>query len=317
MIDLFPFSGLPVAVLGLGPHGIAAARSLSLSGAEVLAWDDDPAHRAAAAEAEVPLRDLTDVDWREPVSLVIEHDIPHGESNAHAVIAAARSANCEIIADSELLARAQRDAAYVALVSRDHAGDALDIFEHVLQISGRETEVGGDQARPLLALHGMDLGGVYVIDMPPARADVTVSITFDAAVYLDLGSGPWPPCATREETVTASRWVFHRQTGPKGAVVSVDGATGRQILAELSAKGEQIVIPISGQSRTPGGVYVVDGVLYDDIAGNADAVTDLPLDPSAAGQSDGLLAASVYATAIILNISPPAAMASLRSYFID
>lgn len=317
MIDLFPFSGFPVGVLGLGAEGVAAARALSLSGAEVWAWDDDPARRAEAEAAEIPLRDLTEVDWRELVSLVIEHDIPHGDRAADAIVAAARTANCEVIADSELLARAQRDAAYVALVSRDHASRALDIFGHVLQISGRETEVGGDEVRPLLDLHGLDLGGVYVIDMPPARADLTVSITFDVAVFLDLGSGTWPPCPTREETVQASRWVFHRQTGPKGAVVSADSATGGEILEILLAKEEQIVIPVSGRSRAPGGIYVVDGILYDDVGGNADAVTDLPLSPSPSVENDALLAASVYAAAIVLNISPPAAMASLRSFFAD
>ena len=317
MIDLFPFSGYPVAVFGLGAVGIAAARALSLSGAEVWAWDEDPARRAAAEAADIPLRDLNGIDWREPVSLVIEHAIPHGEGAAHAIVAGARAADCEVIADSELLARAQRDAAYVAVVSRQHGGAALDIFEHVLQVSGRETEVGGDEARPLLDLHGLDLGGVYVIDMPPARAELTVSITFDVAVFLDLGSGAWPPCTSREETVQASRWVFHRQTGPKGAVVSVDSATGLEILRDLSAKEEQIVIPVSGRSRTPGGVYVVDGILYDDIGGNADAVTDLPLTSSPSDQSSALLAASVYAAAIVLNISAPAAMASLRSFFAE
>jgi UDP-N-acetylmuramoylalanine--D-glutamate ligase len=163
----------------------------------------------------------------------------------------------------------------------------------------------------------MDLGGVYAIAMPPSRADLTVSITYDAAVFLDIGSGAWPPCLDREESLAASRWVFHRQTGPKGAVVSADSAAGRQVLKELSVKKEQIIIPVSGQSRTPGGIYVVDGVLYDDMEGGAMAITDLPISKSAAGKTDALLAASVYATAFLLKISPPAAMASLRSYFAD
>ncbi len=317
MIDLFPFSGFPVAVLGLGEEGIASARSLSLSEAEVWAWDDDPARREAAEAADIPVRDLTGVDWRELVSLVIEHHIPHGTDNPHPIVAAARAGGCEVIADSELLARAQRDAAYVAVVSRAQAEETLNIFEHVLPITGLEAEVGGDGGRPLLDLHGMDLGGVYVMDMPPARADLTVSITYDAAVFLDIGTGAWPPCQDRDDTLAASRWVFHRQTGPKGAVVSVDSAAGRQVLKELSLKKEQIIIPVSGQSRTPGGIYVVDGVLYDDMDGDAMAITDLPFSRSDSDQSDALLAASVYATAIILNVSPPAAMASLRSYFSD
>ncbi len=313
MIDLFPFSGFPVAVFGLGKEGMASARALSLSGAEVWAWDDDPERRAAAEVEDIPVRDLREADWQELVSLVIEHDIPHGDKAPHPVVAAAKAGGAEVIADSELLARAQRDAAYIAVLSREHDSEALDMFEHVLGVTGREAEVGGDQARPLLDLHGLELGGVYALSMPPSRADITVSITFDAAVFLDIGTGAWPPCRDREETMAAGRWIFHRQTGPKGAVVSVDGAAGRQMVEELSDEAEQIIIPISGQSRTPGGIYVVDGILYDDVGGEGTPITDLAVTSNA----ESLLAAAVFAAAKIINISPPAAMASLRNYFSD
>jgi UDP-N-acetylmuramoylalanine--D-glutamate ligase len=315
MIDLFPFSGYPVAVLGLGPEGVATARALSRSGAEVWAWDDDEAKRAAAAAAEVPLRDLNGLDWREPVSFVIEHTIPHGPAGAHPLIGAAKAANCEVIADTELLARAQRDAGYVAIVSRTRATEALDLFGHVFQISGRETEVGGDAGRPPLGLYPLEFGSIYVFDMPPARAELTLSITFDAAVFLDLGNGAWPPCETREETIAASRWVFHRQTGPQGAIVNVDDATGRRIHDDLVAKRDQVVIPISGKSRAPNGVYVAGGILYDDLGGRAEAITDLPLPSDEIKDVDPVLAAAVYAAAVVLDIPKHAAMASLRSFY--
>jgi len=321
MIEPFPFAGYPVAVLGLGPEGMASAQALARSGAEVWAWDDDADRRAAAAAADLPLRDLFDLDWREPVSLVIEHTIAHGTADArgaagpHPLVAKARAAGCEVIADSELLARTQREAGYVAIVSRRAASPALDLFAHVFSVSGRETEVGGDAARPLLKLYPLELGGIYVLDMPPARAELTLSITFDAAVYLDLGSGAWPPCATREETASASRWVFHRQSGPKGAVVNVDDAEGRRICEELAGRGDQVVIPISGRSRAPNGVYVAGGILYDDLGGRADAITDLPAPSEAHAAKTPLLAAAVYAAAVMMDIPKHAAMASLRSFF--
>jgi len=315
MIDVFPFAGYPVAVLGLGPDGTATARALARSGAEVWAWDDDADKRAAAIAAELPLRDLNTLDWREPVSLVIEHTIPHGPSNPHPFVVAAKAANCEVIADSELLARAQRDAAYVAIVSRNRASTALDLFGHVFQISGRETEVGGDADRPLLGLYPLEFGSVYVLDMPPARAELTLSITFDAAVYLDLGDGAWPPCSSREETISASRWVFHRQTGPQGAIVNVDDATGRRIHDDLVAQRDQVMIPISGKSRAPNGVYVAGGILYDDLAGRAEAITELPAPSEEIKEVDPVLAAAVYAAAVVLDIPKHAAMASLRSFY--
>ena len=315
MIDLFPFAGLPVAVLGLGPEGLATAQALIASEAEVFAWDDDAGRRAAAGD--LPLRDLCEIDWREPVSLVVEHTIPHGESAAHPAVAAARAAGCEVIADSELLARAQRDATYVAVLSRQSASAALDLFARVFSVSGRDTEAGGDAERPLLALHPLELGGIYVLDMPPARAELTLSITFDAAVWLDLGIGAWPPCATHAEFLRASRWVFHRQTGGMGAIVNVDDAAGRALYEDLAAKAEQLVIPISGRSRAPNGVYVAGGVLYDDIGGHAEAVTDLPLAANGKDGANPLLAAAAYATAVTVGIPKHAAMASLRSAFLE
>jgi len=314
MIEPFPFEGFPVAVLGLGPEGMAAARGLLAAGAEVWAWDDDAGRRAAAED--IPLRDLMQIDWREPVSLVIEHTLAHGKEHAHPLVAAARAAGCEVIADAELLGRTQRDAGFVAIVSRGNASPALDLFAHVFSVSGRETEVGGDAARPLMQLYPLDLGGVYVIDMPPARAELTLSITFDAAVFLDLGAGAWPPCATREETVAASRWVFHRQSGPRGAIVNVDDAEGRRAYEELAARADQVVIPISGRSRAPNGVYVAGGILYDDLGGRDEAITDLPVSGEAhAAASTPLLAAAVYAAAVMVDIPKHAAMASLRGFF--
>jgi len=54
MIDVFPFSGFPVAVFGLDAEGLVAAEALAHAEAEVWAWDDDDAARACAEEAGIP-----------------------------------------------------------------------------------------------------------------------------------------------------------------------------------------------------------------------------------------------------------------------
>lgn len=315
MIDVFPFNGFPVAVLGLGPGGLAAARALHLSGAEVSAWDDAADNRAEAAALEIPILDLSNIaDWREIVSLVVEPEIAHGKVDAHPLVAAARAAGTEVISDAELLARAQRDARYVAVVSRDNGPAMLDLMEHVLGVTGNEAEVGGDDERAILGLHPLELGGTYVLDMPPGRADSTVSITFDAALFLGIGRGSWGGYGTSDEIREAVDWVFHRQTGQRGAIVNVDEAAGRAVFEMLQARRNQVVIPVSGISRVPGGVYMGGTVLYDDIAGRADAVIDLALPDGGNRRRDGLLAAAAYGTAMILDIPPHAAMASIRSF---
>ncbi|MDF2765783.1 MAG: murD, partial [Rhodospirillales bacterium] len=63
MIQLPSYAGKTVAVLGLAKSGLAAARALAASGAEVWAWDDDPAKRAEAEQAGVPVTDLAAAHW--------------------------------------------------------------------------------------------------------------------------------------------------------------------------------------------------------------------------------------------------------------
>jgi len=163
MIECFPFAGYPVAVLGLGGEGRAAARALHLSEAEVSAWDADAAHRDDAAEDEIPVVDLSGVDWREFVSLVIETSIPHG-SDPHPYVRATLDAGSEVISDAELLARSQRLAEYVGVTGTDGAEFVCQLIHYLLTLSGKEAEMGGFPLSPLMDLHPLD-GGTT----PPGR----------------------------------------------------------------------------------------------------------------------------------------------------
>lgn len=315
MIDLFPFSGFPVAVLGLGQTGLATARALDLSGAEVMAWDDDPDRRDAATEAGIPLRDPALIeDWREVVSLVIEHDVPHHGTTVHDLVTAARAAGTEVICDVELLARAQRDARFVAVASRGAEPETLDLIGHVLAVTGNDCEIGGDPRRPVLDLHPLELGGTYVLGMPPGRADTTLSITFDAAVVIDTGLDGWGGYHRMAEVSEALDWLFHRQTGGRGAVVGIDTAPTRRIADRLRGRKGQTVIGVSGRRPVRGGVYPEAGALVDDIGGTADRIMPFSEPRDAGEQASALRVAATYATARMLGVPPHAAMAALRAH---
>src|SRR3546814_8943086 len=109
----------------LGKSGLAAARALHASGAEVWAWDDSEDQRAKAREAEIPLVDLNSVNWQEVTSLILSPGIPHSFPAPHPAVAEARKHGVEIIGDIELLARSQRNASYVGITgtrSEDRSG---------------------------------------------------------------------------------------------------------------------------------------------------------------------------------------------------
>ncbi len=314
MIDLFYFSGLPVAVLGLGTSGLSAARALAASKADVRAWDDDPARREAAAREGIPVVDLAACDWRELTTLVISPGIPHRHPAPHPVAALAREHNCEIVSDIELLARAQRNASYVGITGTNGKSTTTALIGHILETAGREVAVGGNLGTPALALEALESGGLYVLEMSSYQLEITVSITFDVAVLLNISADHLERHGGFEGYVAAKRLIFHRQTKPRSAIVGIDDETSRGIWEALRDADEQLVVPISGCRAAPGGVYVEDGVLVDDSDGQAVRALDLRPIPSLPGVHNWQNAAAAYAACKALNVPPPVITACMQSF---
>jgi UDP-N-acetylmuramoylalanine--D-glutamate ligase len=314
VIDLSFFAGLPVAVLGLGKSGLAAARALHASGAEVWAWDDNEDQRAKAREAEVPLVDLNQVNWQEVTSLILSPGIPQSFPQPHPIVAAAKQYNVEIIGDIELLARAQRNAQYLGITGTNGKSTTTALIGHIMKLSARRTEIGGNLGTPVLTLEPLENDGCYVLEMSSYQLELTLSITFDVAVLLNITPDHLDRHGGFEGYVKAKRLIFHRQTKPRTAIVGVDDATCRAIHDALKQAGEQIVVGISGERAVPGGVYVENGVLIDDSDGKGVAAIDLKEVASLPGSHNGQNAAAAYAACKAVGVDPAVICACLRSF---
>ncbi|HIP78837.1 MAG TPA: UDP-N-acetylmuramoyl-L-alanine--D-glutamate ligase [Kiloniellaceae bacterium] len=314
MIDLSFFSGLPVAVLGLGKSGMAAARALQAGGGEVWAWDDSEDQRAAARAAEIPLVDLNQVNWQEVTSLILSPGIPHTHPQPHPVVEAARAHNVEIIGDIELLGRAQRNARFLGITGTNGKSTTTALVGHILQLAGRAVAVGGNLGTPALTLEPLDLEGVYVLEMSSYQLELTRSITFDVAVLLNISPDHLERHGGFDGYVAAKRMIFHRQTKPRSAVIGVDDETCSEIYGALKAADEQDVIPISGQRIVPGGVFVEDGVLIDDMDGARVPALDLKEIASLPGTHNWQNAAAAYAACRAIGVDAPVIAACLRSF---
>lgn len=315
MIDLFYMNGLPVAVMGLGKSGIATARSLMASGAEVLAWDDNEDTRARAREAEIPLTDLSTVNWPEIPTLVLSPGIPHLHPKPHPVAAAAREAGVEIVCDVELLARAMREARYLGVTGTNGKSTTTALIGHILQLGGANVQIGGNLGTPALALDALYEGGTYVLELSSYQLERIFSITFDTAVLLNVSPDHLDRHGGLEGYIAAKRQIFHRQTKPRAAIIGVDDPHCRKIHEELAAAGDQIVIPISSAGKpVQGGIYVIDGVLYDDQEGEAIAALDLKEIASLPGAHNWQNAAAAYAACKAHGVDRAVITACLRSF---
>ncbi len=314
MIDVFPFAEFPIAVFGLGRSGLVTSLALVESDAEVSAWDDDEEARDRAADEGVPLVDLYKCDWSEHTTLVLSPGIPLHHPEPHPIVKMARDANVEIIGDTEILARTQRDAAFIGITGTNGKSTTTALLGHIMQVSGREAEIGGNLGIPALDLEPMSGDGTYVLEMSSFQLEMTKSITFDVAVLLNISPDHMDRYDGMDDYIAAKRLIFHRQTKPRTTVIGVEDDFCRAIYEELIAADEQVVIGVSGTGKVKGGVYVINGVLVDDTDGKETPVTDLKVIPSLPGSHNWQNAAAAFAAAKQAGVALPAIMACIQSY---
>ena len=314
MIDVFYFYKMPVAVLGLGKSGIATCKALMASEAEVWAWDDNEDARQRARDQGIPLVDLYICNWAELTSLVLSPGIPLTHPKPHPVVEMAQKANCEVICDVELLARAQRDATYVGITGTNGKSTTTTLIGHILRLTGRDVEVGGNLGPAALTLDPLEEGGIYVLEMSSYQLDLTLSITWDVAVLLNISADHLERHGGMDGYIAAKKQIFHRQTEPRSAIIGIDDEYCEKIYEELADIGDQIVVPISGVRRVHGGVYVTDGVLIDDMDGQEIPVCDLRTIPALQGAHNWQNAAAAYAAARALGLGVDEVVEGLRTY---
>jgi UDP-N-acetylmuramoylalanine--D-glutamate ligase len=264
MIAVFPFEGIKTAVLGLGKSGLVAAKALIKGGAEVLAWDDDAKKRETAAAQGIPIVDLGAADLSDVPSLILSPGIPHTWPTPHPTVARAKAAGLEIIGDIELLARTQREAGWVGITGTNGKSTTTALIGHILSVTGRDVAVGGNLGTPALALDDVRAGGLYVLEMSSYQLELTISVTWDVAVLLNITPDHLDRHGGMEGYAAAKKRIFHRQTSPRAAVIGVDDPICREIHDELVRVGDQIVIPISAEGPVKGGVWAEGGFLVDD-----------------------------------------------------
>ncbi len=294
MSGAFPpdvFAGARLAVLGLGRNGAAAAAALDAMGAQVLAWDDDPARRAAIAHPVDPAA------WGRIDALVLSPGIPHRLPAPHPVAARAIEAGVPVLSDAELLFRAARRsgsaARFVGITGTNGKSTTTALLAHILAEAGFAVAAGGNLGPAALALPLLGAGGVYVLEMSSYMLERLETMRFDAAAMLNLSPDHLDRHGDMAGYAAAKREVFARQGAGDLAVIGIDDAHARAMKAALAGSPAR-VLTISGQA--PADVTGQGGVLRD----AAGPILDLAQAPALPGAHNAQNAAAAAAIALAL-----------------
>jgi UDP-N-acetylmuramoylalanine--D-glutamate ligase len=253
------FSGKRYAVVGLGNNGLPAALALQAMGARVVAWDDNPAARAAAGS----------LDLRDPVpgpfdfdALVLSPGIPHLLPKPHPAAQRAIEAGVPILSDVELLFQAVRAsgsrARFAGITGTNGKSTTTALLAHILGCAGLPVAAGANLGPAALSLPLLPHDGVYVLEMSSYMLERLASIRFDAAAMLNLSADHIDRHGDMAGYAMAKRAIFDRQTGEDLAVIGIDDAGSRDMAAWLETRPARVVrvtgadVPLARGPALPG-----------------------------------------------------------------
>lgn len=328
MIPVQSMSGLTIAVLGLGRSGRATAEALREGGAEVILWDDSADSRAAAEAEGWALADLTrDATWSQPIAaLITSPGIPHLYPQPHPAIAQAYARGVPVDNDIGLFFRsyATEDWAgfdttprVIAITGSNGKSTTAALVHHILDESGRPTQLGGNIGRGVLSLEPAQDGEVVVLELSSYQTELARALTPDVAVFTNLSPDHLDRHGGLGGYFAAKRRLF-AEGGPDRAVIGVDEIEGRFLANQMAqSPADDRVIRVSSGARLEGfgwSVFARKGFLSEWRKGRQVASIDLRDIPGLPGAHNHQNACAAYAATRAIGLGPRPIEAALHSF---
>ncbi|MFC3053033.1 UDP-N-acetylmuramoyl-L-alanine--D-glutamate ligase [Kordiimonas pumila] len=311
MITAPSYQGKTIGVFGLARTGVAAVHSLVASGARVWAWDDKPESCVAVGAV---AHDLYEADFSELDALMLAPGVPLEFPEPHKLVRKALAAHIPLISDIDIFQSARKTLAnhtVVAITGTNGKSTTTALIGHIVDMLRLPCVIGGNIGTGVLALNPLPEKGVYVLELSSFQLDLTQSFKADIAILLNVTPDHLDRHGSFENYVDAKAKLFGMQKTKKGvAIIGVDDESG----AKLAATLDQLVIPVSVKRYIKGGVYVLDGILYDDTKGDQLVVGNLKDAKALQGSHNWQNAAAAYAAIKHMGFAPDKILSALSSF---
>ncbi len=217
MITSPVFAGRKYAILGLARSGVAVAKSLSASGAQLVAWDSREEARMAVADI-ATIADPMAIDLSGFDGVVVSPGVP---LNKHPIAEKAHTAGVPVIGDIELFALARSTLPphrVVGITGTNGKSTTTALVHHVLKNAALQVRIGGNIGVPILSQRPMAAGGVYVLELSSYQIDLTHSLACDVAALINLSPDHLDRYNGYEGYVESKARLFAMQTAKQHAV---------------------------------------------------------------------------------------------------
>jgi UDP-N-acetylmuramoylalanine--D-glutamate ligase len=311
MIASSAFAGKRYAVLGLARSGLATARALIESGAQVTAWDADEAKRAIVPPG-VVLADPMEIELTGFDAIVVSPGVP---LNTHPIAARAKVAATPIIGDIELFAEARAGLPghrVVAITGTNGKSTTTALIHHILVTAGMPATLGGNIGLPILGQEPLPEGGVYVLELSSFQIDLTRSLAADVAVLTNITPDHLDRYDGFDSYAASKARLFTMQRPGQFAVIATDDERTRALAQHL---GDRVTPPLGmdGMLGAPLGMPPMP-VGPTIVAVSATDVADQSAWPSLQGPHNAQNVAVAEAACRLLGVTEAAIVQGLRSY---
>ena len=314
MIPVTTFKGRKVALFGLGGSGIATAHALREGGADVVAWDDNPASVQKALGEGVAVSDLTALDWSSLSALVLAPGVPLTHPKPHWSVDLARGAGVEIIGDIELFSRERAAHApgspLIAITGTNGKSTTTALIAHILKASGRDTQMGGNIGRAVLTLDPPSPDRFFVLECSSYQIELAPSLRPSAGILLNLT----PDHLDRHGTMQRYAEIKERLVaGSDTAIVGIDDAYAQQIADRLERAGKPVIRISKRLPLTDG--YFADGTdLMEAVEGQYSRIAFLEGIGSLRGQHNAQNALAAIAACLEVGLDLGEIQSGLESF---
>ncbi|MFD1882332.1 UDP-N-acetylmuramoyl-L-alanine--D-glutamate ligase [Paracoccus pacificus] len=327
MIPVQGVENQTIAVLGLGRSGSATAAALKAGGADVVVWDDGQEARQQAEADGMILADLTrDGGWHGVTALITSPGIPHLYPKPHPAIAEAYNRGIPVDNDIGLFFRSYATADWdrfdtmprvICVTGSNGKSTTTALIHHILEHSGRPTQMGGNIGRGVLSLEPAQDAEVVVLELSSYQTDLARALTPDVAVLTNLSPDHLDRHAGIGGYFAAKRRLFS-EGGPDRAIVGVDEIEGRYLadqLAQGPADDRVIRVSVSQKLQDFGwSVFARKGFLAEWRKGRQVASVDLRDIAGLPGAHNHQNACAAWAACRSVGLAPREIEAAFHSF---
>lgn len=310
MITPLSFKDKRVAVLGLGRSGKSVCHALARVNAEVLAWDDLESAQQGAKKEGIPVVDLTTIEWGNVDHLILSPGIPHHYPAPHPLVARAQIAGIHPINDIEMLCLNQSQAKYIGITGTNGKSTTTSLIGHILKVSGKRVEMGGNLGIPVMDLEPLDSTGTYVLEVSSYQLETAPSLHPNISVLLNITPDHLDRHGGMEGYIAAKKLIYSNTTPEDTLVISIDDPHCLAIYENLKTLRKAKPLPISVCRVVPEGIYVQKGVLFE----RSQPILDLNQLSCLKGQHNWQNIAATYGALRVNGLKPEAILEGIVSF---